>query len=131
MSAVFWKKYDGIAQKSAHRLMQMRAFDDDEEEKDACAGPWKEGKDGEYEKSICSSLQPGKPITRRSLPTRRSSEEFKLSPNLKFQWNLDQKAKSMPYLTAAQPPRPNTDPNMANSFYQLGGNSSLDRRPLY
>jgi len=29
--------------------MQMRAFDDDEEEKETCAGPWKEGKMGEYE----------------------------------------------------------------------------------
>jgi len=27
----------------------MRAFDDDEEEKETCAGPWKEGKMGEYE----------------------------------------------------------------------------------
>ena len=95
LSAVFRKKYDGIAQKSAHGLMQMRAFDDDEEEKDACAGPWKEGKDGEYEKSICSSLQPGKPITRRSLPTRRSSEEFKLSPNLNFNGILTRKQRRL------------------------------------
>jgi len=33
----------------------MQAFDDEEEEKDACAGPWKEGKDGEYEKSVCEA----------------------------------------------------------------------------
>ena len=50
------KKFGGIAQKhSLQGLMQMQAFDDEEEEKDACAGPWKEGKDGEYEKSVCEA----------------------------------------------------------------------------